>query len=194
LLRFQTKPDAVFLDLLHEAIEFTINDINDLHCDPEAFEIQYEKSSRLFHPQLGRDTLQTLLEASRSPQWYQLTDYHWLLLYEALEVYCGFFNDDEGRGFRVFEQYGIRQIEFDAIVDMFFWDTDFLLPGDEMLAAGMEGRQQLAIGPETFGLTQGLKPHPEELQLRPVEVDEKTMPPIDRYRPGSDSYPSCEES
>ncbi len=53
-------------------------------------------------------------------------------------------------------KYGIRRIDFDALVDLFFWDTYFFLPEDDVADVGMEARKQLAINPETFGLTQGL--------------------------------------
>ena len=66
MLRFATTPDAVFLDILHEAIEFTIDSIEGYQFDPEVFETQYENSSRVFDPQLARDTLRQLLDASRS--------------------------------------------------------------------------------------------------------------------------------
>jgi hypothetical protein len=35
---------------------------------------------------------------------------------------------------------------------------------------GREGREHLAINPKPFGLTQGLTPHSEELQLQPMDV------------------------
>jgi hypothetical protein len=132
--------------------------------------------------------LHKLLEGSRSAQWYQLTDYHWLLLYEVLKVHCEIFNDGEGYACEVPGKYGIRYIDFNAVVERFFWDIDFLLPGEEVMGLGMEGRKQLAISPETFGLTQGLKPHPEELCLQAIEPGEEPSA-SDFYRPGSEYYP-----
>jgi hypothetical protein len=71
--------------------------------------------------------------------------------------------------------------------------TDFLLSGNDVAGLGMEGRKQLAISPETFGLTQGLKPHPEELRLRAIDPDEDgETPPSDLYRPGSEVYPDMD--
>jgi hypothetical protein len=84
-------------------------------------------------------------------------------------------------------------IEFDAIVDIFFWDTDFLLSEEDIVGLGMERREELAINPEIFGITQRLKPHPEELQLRSIEPDE-TMPATALYRLGAHTYPRWEES
>ena len=193
MLRFATTLDAVFLDILHEAIQFTIDSIEAYDFDPEPFEIQYENSSRVFHPNLARDTSRQLLDASRSAQWYQPTDYHWLLLYEALEIYCALFNDGELRETRLSAQYGIRLIDFDAIVDIFFWDTNFLLSEEHVVGLGMDGWKELAIHPEIFGITQRLTPHPEEQQLRPIEPDE-TIAASGLYRSGSHTYPSWEES
>ena len=192
MLRFAQRPDAVFWDIIHEAIQSTIDDIEGFDFDPEAFQEQYEESSRVFTPQVACETLRHLLEASRSAQWYQPTDYHWLLLYDALDNYCALLNDGIEE-YRAPAKYGIRRIDFDALLDSFFWDTDFLLSGNDVAGLGMEGRKKLAISPETFGLTQGLKPHPEELRLRAIDSDEDgETPPSDLYRPGSEVYPDMD--
>ena len=65
--------------------------------------------------------------------------------------------------------------------------------GDEIPDLPLEARQRLDISPETFGLTAGMKPHPEELVLkmcdselvRPFDAEDSTT-----FVPGSTSYPS----
>lgn len=95
------------------------------------------------------------------------TDYHWLLLYEVLEVYSEGFNDmPHGR---LCERFGIEHIDFHLLIEMFFWDNDFL--GEEIPDLALETRQRLDISPETFGLTVGMKPHPEELALKVCEAE-----------------------
>jgi len=80
-------------------------------------------------------------------------------------------------------------IDFAFVCD-FFWDLDFLLDREGMERASEEHKQQLGFSPETFGVVQGLKPHPRELELK--EVPEERLPGENHYLPGS-CYPWFEE-
>jgi len=79
--------------------------------------------------------LDRLLRASRSGRRrFQLSDYHWLVLYSCLHLFCDLHNDGAtGAGDRV-GPYEIEAIDFDAMVERFFFDTDFLM-GPVLLAA-----------------------------------------------------------
>jgi hypothetical protein len=99
-----------------------------------------------------------------------LTDYHWLLLYDGLRVYCEFHNvyAPEARTQTLpVGLYQIGPIDFDAVVDQYFWDTDFLLEGPILAGLGPEGRQSMGVADEVFGIAQGLPPHPDELMFTP---------------------------
>lgn len=56
------------------------------------------------------------------------------MLYECLENYCAELNDvAPGRpdGLLPVGEYQLAEIDFDALVALYFWDTDFLvLPGE----------------------------------------------------------------
>ncbi len=60
----------------------------------------------------------------------------------------------------------------------------------------LEARQAMDVSPETFGLTSGMKPHPEELQLE-LCADELAKDfyddPCVMYVSGSREYPSLSE-
>ncbi len=84
MLRFQSPPDAVFLAILHYAIEATLDNLADEST--EGWKARYSNAAKVFAMPLARDTLKALLEASKAPGLYQITDYHWLLLYDALRV------------------------------------------------------------------------------------------------------------
>ena len=60
-------------------------------------------------------------------------------------------------------------IDFDALIDTYFWDTDFLLDAESFARLSAEAKTNLGFSPSVFGVTQGLAPHPEELVLRRVE-------------------------
>jgi hypothetical protein len=129
-----------------------------------------------------------LVEKLRLPEEYVPTDYHWLLMYECLEGQIEALNDDPlpllvnllttlataqdtlyltlptrskgGAGF---------SIDFDALVDMYFWDTDFLLDAEHFAQLDPDAKASLGFSPSAFGVTQGLAPHPDELVLRRTE-------------------------
>ena len=116
------------------------------------------------------------------------TDYHWLLMYECLQIQIEALNDmlipdlitqltalataqdtlyltlptrsKGGAGF---------SIDFDALVDMYFWDTDFLLDAEQFARLTPDAKANLGFSPSAFGVTQGLAPHPDELVLRRSE-------------------------
>jgi hypothetical protein len=94
------------------------------------------------------------------------------VVYRCLEVFCDLHNDEaatDPTGWADIGPYSIGSIDFDAIVDRFFWDTDFLI-GPELLklSSADQCRQQLGFSDEVFGIAAGLKPHPSELEIRPV--------------------------
>ncbi len=168
MLLFQEKPDEIFLAILHEAMDDELAYLKNAIEDIEFFEACYPFTSRHFTPTLAVQTLQQLRKASAAAECYQLTDYHWELLYEVLRGYAECFNDCQDSS-EVSNKYGLKEINFSALIMKFFWDTDFLQDGEVMLELTVEQKETLGFAKETFGLTQGFAPHPEELVLRPVE-------------------------
>ncbi len=130
MLRFQHHPDSVFTAILHDALEFTSGWVADLATeDPDFWMAQYPNLARCFTPKAAANAIGQLLAASRESAIYQLTDYHWLLLHECLQVYCAIHYDyiqqELDRMFPV-GPYRIGEIAFNELVDLYFWDTDFL--------------------------------------------------------------------
>ncbi len=166
MLRFAQRPDSVFLAILREALEDLHETLTDLEA--EDWPAQYPTAARCFGSALARTTLGQLLTASRADQLYQPTDYHWLLLYDCLRVYCDIHNDDAQEAptqTLPVGPYQIGPIDFDALVDLYFWDTDFLLEGHTLAGLGPDGRMSVDVADEVFGISQGLPPHPDGLRL-----------------------------
>lgn len=188
MLRFATKPDAIFPVLLNDAIDETIDEIN---LDPipdeqqEAFESLMPSSAKVFVLQDAKHQLRALQAALGETAIYKPTDYHWLLLYEVLEVHSDGFNEvPHGR---VRENFGIQHIDFDLLVELFFWDNDFL--GEEIPDLPLKARERLDISPETFGIMAGMKPHPEELVLKVCDAEFVKAFESTTFVPGSSMYP-----
>jgi len=170
MLRFQDTPNAKSLAILHAALD---DALNWLDCDrdfPEDFSISYPKSSKCFTPELAEHTLKALLRASKDSALYQLTDYHWLLLYEVLWNFTTVFNDEPELAARkeLNTQYGIQEIDFFEFIDLYFWDIDFLTNPNDVINMGEESRKVMDFSPEAYGVIQRWAPHPEELELKKV--------------------------
>jgi hypothetical protein len=182
--------------LLGEAMAGTIGLLEldeDLAEQQEALEDVMPRSATLFDVAGVKTQLATLHTAAEQPELYQPTDYHWLLLYEALESYCVEFNEVPHGVLS--DDYGITRLDFDRLIDVFFWDTDFLDVHIPLMS--LDARQFMNISPETFGVTAGMKSHPEELVLEVCDeelVREFEEDPCVLYLPGSKEYPSLSDA
>ena len=198
MLRFQYPPDSIFLDILHGAIEEVLWWLELTEYDQEKFSNSYCQSAKCFHPKLAQKTLKQLLRASKAKSLYQLTDYHWLLLYEVLWRFCELFNDEpKEMAPTLAKQYGINEIDFHELIDLYFWDTDFLASPDDLINIGEDGRKQMGFGGEAFGVVQRMVPHPEEIKIVRLSTREakewgevRTEESLDLVQPGSQKYPS----
>jgi hypothetical protein len=94
-----------------------------------------------------------------------LTDYHWLVLYACLRLYCDLHNDG-ATGDQV-GRYEIEHIDFDAIVERFFFDTDFMM-GATLLAAEEAAPGQLRVTRQAWKIAAGLRPEAKDLRLTVV--------------------------
>jgi hypothetical protein len=172
MLRFQSRPDRVFGEILHAALEFKDDEI-DMHIegsgeDPKEWAEWFPDLAKFFSPRLARDTIGRILAASRDARIHQLTDYHWYIVYHCLNYFCDVHNDlaREGKtGTCSVAPCEIGQIDFDYIVDHFFWDTDFLA-AEHLLDLTTQHRQRVGFSDEAWSLAAGLRPHPDELAIQ----------------------------
>jgi hypothetical protein len=155
---------------------------------PEAWQEAYPLSATCFTPELARATLVDLVAKLRLPEEYVPTDYHWLLMYECLQGQIERLNEDPLSPLvnlltalataqdalyltlppRAQDVEGFS-IDFEALVDMYFWDTDFLLDAEQFARLEPDAKASLGFSPSVFGVIQGLAPHPDELVLRRAE-------------------------
>ena len=192
MLRFANKPDDIFVLLINEAIEDMISYLEmdeDVNERQDALRASMPRSSALFDAADVMAQLGTLRECLNADKLYQPSDYHWLLLYECLRSYCDYFNDEHPGD--VYQLHHIESIDFEWLIDSYFWDTDFL--SDDIPHLTVAQRKELGISSETFGLTADMKPHPEELEIEVCSteiVKEFEGPPVSLFTPGSKEYPS----
>jgi len=175
------------MEIFVSCLELSSDQVSDIE-PPDAWRDAYPLSATCFTRELARETLLDLLAKLQLPEEYVPTEYHWLLLYECLQVQIEVLNDmllpslvaplttlatahdalylslpTRAKGVEGFH------IDFDAPIDTYFWDTDFLMDAESFARLSAEAKTMLGFSPSVFGVTQGLAPHPEELVLRRAE-------------------------
>ena len=164
MIYFQTKPDAVFEAILKEALASEASEIQLLSDDGaiDSWEGLYPETSQRLCPYEAVRVLVQLSAAVNDSRVYRLTDLHWLVLYETLKNFCVTHNDlldDFDQHTRPVGDYRIGEVDGEALVNIYFWDTDFLLckreetwgdgqANDALQRDGMEenlGEQDVAI-------------------------------------------------
>jgi len=202
MLRFQTPPDRIFTAILGKSMNLMIDQIKEIKSVKEdaGNELEYilPSAGKVFGPATAIKTLKRMLACHKRPGLYRLNDYHYLLLYDTLQHFCEIHNDmvkdarsisEKKRMSRVGAFY-IERIDFDDLIDIYFYDIDFLMDGDTLMGLGLERREELGLNDETFGISQGLSPHPEELKIK-VQNNERPVLIIQSrfWGPGSRVYP-----
>jgi len=180
MLRFEAPPDKVFLAILHAALALQKGYVEELMEAEEGPASHWWPATepmlaRFFDPSTAVQLIERLLAASEETQLYQLTDYHWLMIYRCLETFCDLHNDEaaiDPSGRAEVGPYAIGSIDFHAIVDRFFWDTDFLVGPELLDLSPDQRRRQLGFSDEAFSIAAGLTPHPAEVDIRPWRQDD----------------------
>ena len=185
----------MFLAIFHEVLQGTREELDfapastPTHEDHEAMDEDYRER----YPELARfferrelfDVLDRLLEANQQMTIYEISDYHWLVLHECLEVFCDLHNDSALDHDCQVGPYIIDTIDFEAIVSRFFWDIDFQL-GSVLLEAEERAPGRVQATRQAWKIAAGLRPDPEDLQIVsvpqsaegtwPADPDERPVP------------------
>ena len=181
MIVFQDDPDPIFLAIVEKALTYVRavyligyqEDYRPTRAQRDELDESYgdlfpELVAFFTRRQLVR-VIDRMLRASRDVRrQYELTDYHWLVLHSCLQVYCDLHNDGAtGSGDRV-GPYEIEHIDFDRIVDRFFFDTDFLM-GPTLLSAEEAAPGQLLVTRQAWKIAAKLRPEVDDLKLTRAE-------------------------
>jgi len=178
MIVFQDDPDAIFLAIVDEALAHTrevhLVRYQERYRPTRAERRELEAAYRDLFPELvplfTRGELVRVIDrlrrASRDERRrYELTDYHWLVLYACLQLY-GDLHNDGVTGDQV-GPYEIERIDVGAIVDRFFFDTDFLL-GTTLLSAEEAAPGYLGVTRQASKIAARLRPEAKDLRMRAV--------------------------
>ncbi len=210
MLKFQTYPDKIFGSILEKSMSLMIDLLRDLEensldtgMSSDNLENLLPNACRVFNAETATNVLNKILVCHRDKLFYKLNDYHNLLLNDTLQNFCDIHNDmvltaanhqDKEETSMIGETH-VERINFDDLIAMFFFDTDFLLDTETVINLGLDKRQILGIHGETFGISQGLAPHPEELEIKPDDNDEDEMTEHSKFwSETSKEYPDMKAS
>ncbi len=178
MLRFATKPDEVFTELLDAALSFARDTLDNVGPDLN-FHWLDENTWKLFGQStvILNNELVKLIEANKSCDLYQPTDYHFRLIDKVLEWYCDLYNDwiEEDLECAIYyKDTTIPHFNIYSIRSDFFWDMDFEL--FEVLGGNRsENAQEILslMGVSNAGrnMQQGKSPDLREFTLQKCEPD-----------------------
>lgn len=173
MLRFPSPLTAAATEMFVSCLEMVSDVVVDLD-HPEAWHDMCPLSAACFTPTLARKTLADLLDKLRLPEEYVPTEYHWLLMYECLKVMIEVLNDHALPSLvaqlttlataqdALYLSLPLRakaivrcHIDFDALVDTYFWDRDVLMDAEHFAQLDADAKARLGVSPSVFGVVQG---------------------------------------
>lgn len=179
MIEFATTPDPIFLAILREALDHVRNDLYPFLPTAQPTEQELadlnETYSRLYPeltPFFGRADVLAVVECLRSAvdddTLYRLTDFHWLVLYVCLDMFCDLHNDGVLGTDGQVGSYTIDRIDLNGIVERFFFDTDFAF-GPEFLVARERSIFPVPdVSPQAVKIAAGVRPDEADLSLTPI--------------------------
>jgi len=159
------RPDPVFYRLIRESLERIAANLRDF--SDGAMNTFSGQTRQIFSAGELLPVVEQLIAAHQSDKLFVLTAYHYLILYEALADIVQRHNRGEAQWL-----YGLQvdYIDFDAIVDIYFWNDDFLYPQQMFDAIADEDKQRMGFTEETYGVVHRLRPQLSQIELG--EIDE----------------------
>ena len=129
MLGFAVPPDKALQSIVTEAIEMPIDLLKDPGVDDNMAMCNCcEQIRDMFPRQLLLEQLKALLQAHQGTAGYIPSEYHFLVLYDILDTFVEIHNDMlrlDGLSCTPVGDVMLGEIDFDWIVERYFWDTDF---------------------------------------------------------------------
>ena len=196
MIYFQTKPDAAFESILQEALLSEMTEVKILADDGaiDSWEGLYPQTSEVFGPYTAIRVMAQLLAAIRDVSVHRLTDMHWLVLYECLQNFCVTHNElleDDLQALRSIGAFRIGQVDGEALVAIYFWDTDFLLGpvSEDVSWPGNDTFGEVTASDSTQDFSEDLEEDDIPMLEMVNEVAWIVPEPSAFFRTGSTQYP-----
>ncbi len=182
MLELTRKPTKV----AREVFLFAMDSAGDFAsaCYADTWRECFPNAAKCFTRELGAQTYRVLLEKWGEPGLFRLTDYHWLLLDEAIEQMFSWMNDKtepefvtealsnaQGTDFQwiALDPSGHAVADCESLfLDIYFDDADYLLPAEVLDRMNVGTKKGFGFRSTTWAVAHSLPPHPEELSLAVV--------------------------
>lgn len=162
----------------------------------DAWEACYPHASRRLTPQSAIPTLERVLGVSQALAVYRISESQWLLLYECLENYCAELNDiapGQPDGVLPVGDFQLAEIDFDSLVALYFWDTDFLMPPGESKPVWPAGSRGAGLTEDLGEFARGWRADSDEMHVEKVEDPAWIEGEAPCFRPGAHRYPDWDD-
>jgi len=206
MLRFSQETDIIFTRILDEAFKLMISELtsnNDTYTkeELEGNILQYCMAHAKHNFTVGTiiPVLQDLAKYNHEAGLWELNDYHYLVIYDTLRYYCDIQNGllrDTGEPILRIKNYTIYRLDFDKIIELYFWDTDFLIEENLFLKLREEEKRSLGVNKELFGIVTGLKPHSSEMVIKLYRdgIFDSPEPDLIWFQLGCRCYPHFDDN
>lgn len=175
MLRFPIEPSAAALHLVTKSLEYAVFSAH--MCDESDWELEGSFVSRCFPRELAISTMKAMVRHLARDEVYRVTDYHWLLLREAIDTLVEIAGDDsecelldglaalatEDDTWFIGNGGGCTEIDLVDFEVAYFWDLDFTMDDNGLSRMSPIAKELFRASGETWGVAQGLVPHSSEL-------------------------------
>jgi hypothetical protein len=131
MLNFFARPDPIFVKLVTYALDIMHDDV--LYIDDEEMKNnkshthKYLSSEMIKNPAVLQHQIKLLQDYHLDEDFrYTISEYHWLILHEALHYYIHYRNNWSRNTRLHFDDLGVGIIDVDKLRDAYFWDEDYL--------------------------------------------------------------------
>jgi hypothetical protein len=190
MLNLQRKTDQIFRYILSDCIDDTIAKLN--RCGEEFLNIFLPHVSEIFS--VG-ETIQLLTNIKRyhlCPGVFSLNYYHYLLIFETLEVYSSSYVEPDENGEvddvdLIIPGTKIYEIDFDGLIESYFPQELFFI--DEKVT---HPHQEMLMRKEILIVVRGHKPSIQDLEHRLLQKSDYAFPDKEQvplFKSNSTKYP-----
>jgi len=194
MFKFANNPDKIFTKVLELMFQYSIERVGDCE-DSYELECFLPHASRNLSKEIIRDLLSQFIQCNRDDSLWELNDYHFCLIYDLLKDFSDVQNGlarESNEPILVIDSCKIFELDFDVLVDHYFFDEDFLTEKEIFLSMNCDMKRQMGYSSETCGVIMGLKPHPDELKIKLYKKNQffPEWPLSEFYKYGSRIYPN----
>jgi hypothetical protein len=124
MLNLKIVPDEIITAIITNSFDFSLDNLS-AEDGEEWFKCNYPNVTEVFSFDMAIKTLQNLRFCHQSPGVYGFNDFHLVLIYDVLNLYCVHKNLLSGKSTPIIKGTKIVEIDFEGLLKLFLSNTDF---------------------------------------------------------------------